>query len=156
MIDIYKPSLDDLWFRQTLMADENTMSYNIVWGGTIAFPKEKWDNWYKTWVDGDEFYHYYRYLLDKDKNVFVGEVAYHYDNDRNIHLCDVIVFDKYRYHGFGSQGLLLLCMAAKENGILVLYDEIASDNLSYSIFLKNGFVVDYQDSNVIMVKKVLT
>lgn len=49
----------------------------------------------------------------------------------------------------------LLCDAAKENGISVLYDDIATDNPSYKLFLKNGFEIDYQDDTVVMVKKTL-
>ncbi len=32
MISLYKPKLEDLWFRQMFMADEETMSYNNNWG----------------------------------------------------------------------------------------------------------------------------
>ena len=35
MISLYKPKLEDLWFRQKFMADPETMSYNDAWGGTI-------------------------------------------------------------------------------------------------------------------------
>lgn len=43
----------------------------------------------------------------------------------------------------------------KENGISVLYDDIAADNPSYKLFLKNGFEIDFQDNTVVMVKKTL-
>jgi hypothetical protein len=33
----YKPYLEDLWFRQSMMADPETMEYNRVWGGTMDF-----------------------------------------------------------------------------------------------------------------------
>ena len=36
MITAYKPNLEDLWFREKLMSDEETMSYNP--GGTLPFP----------------------------------------------------------------------------------------------------------------------
>ncbi len=49
-IQLYKPQLDDLWFRQRMMADPETMSYNRAWGGTIPFPKEKWKAWYDDWI----------------------------------------------------------------------------------------------------------
>ena len=42
MLTLYRPKLSDLWFRQALLADEETMSYNRAWGGTIAFPEEDW------------------------------------------------------------------------------------------------------------------
>jgi hypothetical protein len=43
----------------------------------------------------------------------------------------------------------------KKNGISMLYDDIAADNSSYKLFLKNGFEIDYQDDTVVMVKKAL-
>ena len=50
ILTLVKPTFDDLWFRQKLMADEETMSYNAKWGGTIPFPKDEWEPWYEAWV----------------------------------------------------------------------------------------------------------
>ena len=50
MIKFYIPKKEDLWFRQMFMADEETMSYNHDWGGTIPFPKERWNDWYDRWI----------------------------------------------------------------------------------------------------------
>lgn len=155
MITVYKPRLDELWFRESLMSDKETMSYNNAWGGTIPFPKEKWEEWYRAWLKAPEFQRYYRYLYDGKNDRFVGELAYHYDGQRDIHLCDVIVLAKYRNHGFGTTGIQLLCKAAKNNGITMLYDDIASNNPSYKLFLKCGFVIHDQNNDVVMVKKLL-
>ena len=118
-------------------------------------PKEDWKDWYEYWMDAPESEMYYRYLYDDAAGCFVGEIAYHYDEDRNIHICDVIVLAKYRGRGYGSAGINLLCQAAKENGIAVLYDDIAADNPSWKLFLKNGFEIDWQNDEVVMVKKTL-
>ena len=40
MITCYIPKIEDLWFKETMLADPDTMSYNHAWGGTISFPKE--------------------------------------------------------------------------------------------------------------------
>jgi len=53
-IQLYKPQLDDLWFRQSMMADPETMSYNKAWGGTIPFPKEKWKAWHDRWINNTD------------------------------------------------------------------------------------------------------
>lgn len=45
--------------------------------------------------------------------------------------------------------------AAKQNGIKQLYDDIAIDNPSVTMFLKNGFVEEYRTSEIIMLKKEL-
>ena len=153
IIDLYKPELDDLWFRQKLLSDPDTMSYNRKWGGTISFPREKWDDWYRRWVIQHENKRFYRYLTAE--NIFVGEAAYHYDDTRGIFLCDIIVFGEYRGNGYGTAGLRLLCEAAKKNGIAVLYDDIAADNPSVKLFLDNGFTVDGQTDEIVTVKKSL-
>lgn len=85
----------------------------------------------------------------------IGEIAYHFDSDKNIYLADVIVYAPYRKMGYGSIGLNLLCDAAKQNGIKQLYDDIAIDNPSVTMFLKNGFVEEYRTSEIIMLKKEL-
>ena len=38
-ITLYTPSLEDLWFRQKMMADEETMSYNMH--GEVQFLSQK-------------------------------------------------------------------------------------------------------------------
>ncbi|MDC7292148.1 MULTISPECIES: GNAT family N-acetyltransferase [unclassified Butyrivibrio] len=153
MLELVTPTLKDMWFRESLMADEETMSYNHAWGGTIPFPKERWAGWYDCWIVNHENKRFYRYL--KDENGFVGEIAYHYDSEYDGYVADVIIFSKYRGKGYGTQGLELLCSAAKENGITVLYDDIAIDNTAISLFLKHGFYEDYRTEEKIVLKKEL-
>lgn len=155
MLKLYKPKLDDLWFRERLMNDPETMSYNNAWGGTIPFPKDKWSNWYNQWIIQHEDKRYYRYLLCKETNEFVGEIAYHFDDSSNMYIANIIVYANYRGHGYGTEGLNLLCNEAKSNGLTMLYDDIAVDNPSVRLFLKNGFTIDYQTDEIIMVKRVL-
>ena len=155
MIKAYKPKMCDLWFREKLLSDEETMSYNAAWGGTIPFPNEKWAEWYSKWLEAPEYKRYYRYLYETDIDSFVGEIAYHYDEKRKIHICDVIVLSEYRNRGFGTAGTELICKAAKENEISVLYDDIAGDNPSYKLFLKNGFEIVGKSDGIITVKKIL-
>lgn len=155
MLKLYIPKYEDLSFRQKLIGDPATMSYNEKWGGAIDFPKERWQEWYDWWIVNHEDKRFYRYLQDSETDSFVGEIAYHFDNERKIHLADVIVFSEYRGKGYGNQGLQLLCNAAKEKGIKILYDNIAIDNPAISLFLKNGFSEDYRTDEYIMLKKSL-
>jgi hypothetical protein len=46
MIELYEPRIEDLWFKEKMMGDEQTMSYNHAYGGTIPFPKEYWTDWH--------------------------------------------------------------------------------------------------------------
>ena len=154
LIMLYTPSLEDLWFRQKMMADMETMSYNRAWGGTIPFPKEEWLGWYDFWIVNHEGKRYYRYLKDNAGH-FIGEIAYHYDSDRKLYLADIIVYAPYRKKGYGGIGLDLLCNAAKQNGVKLLYDDLAIDNPAITMFLKNGFMEEYRTHEIIMLKKEL-
>ena len=155
MLKVVKPELEDLWFRESMMADIETMSYNDAWGGTIPIPKEDWEEWYTLWVRNSGQERYYRYLKDDANKVFVGEISYHFDKLRNIYICDVIIKAEFRKQGFGTQGIQLLCEAAKANGVEALYDNIAADNPSAHLFLKNGFSIEFQNDEILMVKTVL-
>ena len=155
MIVLHEPSLSELWFRERFLGDPETMSYNHAWGGVIPFPREKWAGWYEHWVAGHEDKRFYRYLKDTESGLFMGEIAYHWDEDRNIWLANVIVAAEYRGRGYGTEGLQLLCRAAAERGIEVLYDDIAIDNPSVGLFLKAGFTEAYRTEEVIMLKKEL-
>ena len=153
LLELVVPALEDMWFREKLLADEETMSYNHAWGGTIPFPQENWRDWYDYWVVNHEGRRYYRYL--KDENGFVGEIAYHYDPEYDGYVANVLVYSEYRGRGYGAQGLALLCDAAKENGIRVLYDDIAIDNPAIHLFLWQGFFEERRTEEKIILKKEL-
>lgn len=154
MIRSHLPKLEDLWFLQTMLEDPETMSYNHAYGGTLSFPKDKWEGRYDYWILNHDNKRYYRYLMDNSER-FVGEIAYHYEETRGIYLADIKIYSPYRRQGFASKGLDLLCGAAKAKGISVLYDDIAIDNSAIDLFLKHGFVEEYRTDEYIMVKKQL-
>ena len=118
MLNLYEPKYEDLWFRQAMLEDEETMSYNDAWGGTILWPEEEWNDWYEYWIVNPEDKRFYRYLKNED-GLFVGEIAYHYDSDIQQYIANVIVLAKYRRKGYGSRALDMLCSAAKENGVSI-------------------------------------
>lgn len=153
-ITAYEPEYQDLWFKQRLLADAETMSYNHAWGGTVSFPEEKWAAWYDRWILHTEEKRYYRYLKNEEDG-FIGEMAYHLDDELGVYLADVIIYAKFRGRGYGTQSLAMLCAAAKARGISVLYDDIAPDNPAISLFLKQGFSEDYRTDDFIMLKKEL-
>ena len=138
MLTLIKPGYGDLWFRQAMLGDEETMSYNHAWGGTIPFPEEDWADWYGYWVENPEGKRFYRYVRN-GAGEFVGEIAYHLDGNSGMVLADVVIFAPFRGRGYGSRALELLCAAAKENGIGRLYDDIAADNPAVGMFLRHGF-----------------
>lgn len=155
MIELYRPKIEDLWFRQKLMEDEETMSYNRAWGGTIPFPESEWKDWYDHWVLNDEGKRFYRYLKDSASGEFVGEVAWHLDGIRLIWIAGVIIDAEYRGRGYGKEGLRLLCESAEDRGIKILCDDVAIDDPAVPLLEKNGFTEEYRTDEVIMLKKDL-
>ena len=153
-IKLYKPLYEDLWFRKQFLSDEETMSYNHAWGGTIDFSEEKWPDWYKKWVCCKDNSRFYRYLINNDKE-FVGEAAYYRDDLSQRYIANIIVYSKYRRLGYGRAGLQLLCGAAKEKGLAYLYDNIAIDNTSVSLFWQCGFEEVSRTEEIITVFKRL-
>ena len=137
-----------------MLEDEDTMSYNKLWGGTISFPKENWEKWFDRWVINHENKRYYRYLKNEEC-IFVGEIAYHFDSQYDGYVINIIIYSKYRNNGYGTLGLKMLCDIAKTNGISYLYDDIAVDNPAISIFQRFGFVEQYRTDSIILLKKDL-
>ena len=154
MIRLIKPKYNDLIFRQELLSDPDTMSYNKKYGGTIDFPKEKWENWYDRWIINPNK-KFYRYIYDINTDRFVGEVCFQYDNEFDCYVCGMIVKDCYRGLGFGREGLLALLNEANKLCITEVYDNIAIDNSSINLFIKCGFKEEYRNDEFIMMKKVL-
>ena len=154
MLTVYRPEYGDLWFRQQLLADEETMSYNHAWGGTIPFPESRWQEWHAHWIVNAGSERYYRYLKD-EAGRFIGEIAYHYDTGTEAYLADVLLYAKYRGKGYGAQALELLCSAAKANGLQALCDDLAIDNPALRLFLRHGFTEVSRSDTAIRLKRVL-
>ena len=154
VVSFYKPSLEDLWFRQAMMADPETMSYNRAWGGTIPFPHDKWGKWYEIWVKNPDK-RLYRYITAGKSRSFVGEAAYRYDEARQIYLADIVISAKCRRRGYGKAGLELLCAEARKAGIAELYDDIAADNPGIALLLQCGFREVSRTEEAILMKREL-
>ena len=153
-LTLYRPELDELAWRETWLNDSETMSYNHAYGGTIAFPRERWADWYARWI-GDEGARYYRYLRLGDSGEFVGNIAYYYDEEFDGYLCEVLISARYRGRGFGRRGLSLLCEAARANGVRRLLDTVAVDNPAATMFLRDGFRERRRTGEFILVEKEL-
>lgn len=154
MIRIYTPACRDLRFRQAMLADEETMSYNHAWGGTIPFPEEDWEGWYEHWIAKPEGKRLYRYVTDEAGN-FVGEIACHLYDELGAWMADVLIHARHRGKGYGGEALEALCSLARENGIKLLYDDIAADNPAIGMFLRHGFAEERRTEEKIYLKKAL-
>ena len=104
MVKLYKPKINDLWFKELMLSDEETMSYNLMWGGTIPFPKEEWPAFYHEYVEADPSRGMYRLIFCRSCNDFVGAVSYRKNNETGCYDMEILIekqpqADRLR-HGF--------------------------------------------------------
>lgn len=150
MIKLHKPTMDELFYRQRLIADKETMAYNEKWGGAIDWPREKWSAWAEKWLNSEENRYFYRYIYDENRAEFVGEAAFRYDENYGMHVISIIVEAKHRGKGYGRAALSRLIQEAKQLGIEFLCDDIAADNPSISLFESMGFNEKWRTDDVVM------
>ena len=111
MLHLHKPTREELRFRQELLSDPSTMSYNHAYGGTIVFPPARWEGWAAHWLDAADGTRFYRYLARED-GIFVGETAYHYDEAQRIYKhCYWAVF-----HAFSARYYVLAFRCGEKGG----------------------------------------
>ena len=91
-LSLHIPSYDELWYRQRLMQDPDTMSYNRGYDlrisgydpktGCIAFPESEWEGWYAFFI-GREPLRFYAYIVRESDGAFLGEVNLHRPPEAN-------------------------------------------------------------------------
>ena len=152
-ISLYIPKLEDYWYEQKVQSDPLSMDYNAGYDvsyygyhydtGCIDFPKEKWEETYNNRIKNNKFF---AFIRDNDINEFVGYCNYHYNKNDDRYECGILIESPYRGKGYSKEALLLLCDAAKENGITELYDNFEVDRgNTLDIFKAVGFeVIDEQ------------
>ena len=146
------PCKEELTYRQKILADPPTMTYNKAMKdcdgdynpktGCIDFHEGLWDEWYERWVDKvpDRFY---AYLYDKTLRRHVGEVALRSVENPRSYMCSIVVEDKYRGFGYGRAGLKLLVNHAFEFlDAEELIDHLpAGRKAAHKLFTTSGFII---------------
>lgn len=110
--------------------------------------------WHERWIGHPGTERFYRYI--RADGAFVGEAAYRWDAEAHMYLADVIIHASCRGRGYGSRALDMLCQAARQNGVQVLYDQLAIDNPARSLFLRCGFEEVSRSEDAVLLKKYLT
>ncbi|MCQ2437571.1 MAG: GNAT family N-acetyltransferase [Clostridia bacterium] len=137
-LKLHVPGLKDMSYRQGLLADPDTMSYNAMNGfdaegydpstGCIDFPVTDWRYWRDVWLYREPA-RYSAYLLDEDTGCFVGEICYYYDMERDSHNVGVIIEHKHRNKGYATEGLKLITeYAFRREEIDCLHVDLPLDN----------------------------
>ncbi len=131
-ITLYKPNIEELYYRQRLVEDEKTMEFNDGNGGCFPFDRSKWRMFYQKWIL-DEHY-FYRYIQN-EKYQFVGEANYVETYEANTCLVHILIQYDERNKTYGSKALTVLFDHARKNGMKKVY--AMSNDIS---FLENkGF-----------------
>lgn len=116
-LELYVPKREDLWFRQRMMADPDTMGYNANWDvsydgyhrdtGCIDFPEVQWTSWLEDWTDQapERFYAYIRRSGD---GAYLGEVNFHHNPERDWYDMGIVLHAPYRGMGYSVPALKLL------------------------------------------------
>lgn len=119
---LHIPAMQEMWYRQQLLEDPETMSYNRGYApfkgydsktGCIAFPKEAWQEWYEYFI-GCEPERFYAYIVRLDDGAFLGEVNVHKARGQDWYEMGIVLEAKHRGKGYAEEALRLLLKYAFE------------------------------------------
>lgn len=123
-ICLHIPIYEELWYREKIMQDSDTMSYNRGYQlnmegydtetGCIAFSKKAWRDWYDYFI-GQEPERFYAYIARREDGVFIGEVNLHRNPDALWYDMGIVLEAAFRGKGYAKQALRLLLQYAFEN-----------------------------------------
>ncbi|MBQ8086999.1 MAG: GNAT family N-acetyltransferase [Clostridia bacterium] len=121
---LHTPSLREMEYRQGLLRQPETMSYNAgqpydapgydAATGCIDFPIGDWRYWRDVWL-WREPSRYSAYLQSVETGQFLGEACYYYDMEADMTGVGIIVEHRHRGRGVGTEGLRLLTAHAFES-----------------------------------------
>ena len=159
-IKLYIPSIDELWYRQTILMQPDTMSYNKGFDldlplyhkdtGCIEFPKEKWEKWYSFWIDNKPTT-FYAYILRESDHQFIGEVNLHYNSKNDWYDMGIVIESKFRGKGYSKDALNLLLETAftTYTARAVHNDFENTRDIAYKLHLSAGFKIISSNENII-------
>ncbi|WP_438619457.1 GNAT family N-acetyltransferase [Paraclostridium sp.] len=120
-LHLHVPSFNELEYRQKLLSQEKTMSYNKEYNleienynnktGCIDFSKKYWYEWYAKWISENND-RYYAYIVNSNTSDFLGEVCFYYDKQNDLHRIGIVIENKHRGKGYCSKALTKLADTA--------------------------------------------
>lgn len=152
---LHIPDFSELWYRQKLLADPDTMYFNRSSDscGCIDFPDDGFYDWYNYWINGFPM-RYYAYVVRISGGTFIGEV-WIYKNDiigsyEDYYKMGIIIENVFRCVGYGSEAIkLLLDVAFCELGAASVHNSFESFRLdALKTHLNSGFKVDCYKNHI--------
>ncbi len=120
---LHVPSIEELDYRQKLLADLDTMAYNRGYDlnfasyhpdtGCIDFPEREWRDWYDFFI-GAESERWYAYIVRRKDGAFLGEVNLHRAPGASYYDMGIVLEARYRGQGYAEEALCLLMRQAFE------------------------------------------
>lgn len=157
---LHIPSCRELWYRQKIMQDPDTMSYNKGYDldfdgydkatGCIAFPEREWADWY-AWFIGQEPRRFYAYIVRESDGEFIGEVNVHRNEDAVWYEMGIVLEAKYRGKGYAVDAMrLLLEYAFEKMGADAVHNDFEAErSAAVQTHLSAGFTKYRQENGMI-------
>ena len=148
-ISLHIPEFKELSYRQKLLSDPDTMSYNAGYNlgfdgydnktGCIDFPESDWAEWYDYYI-GREPERFYAYIVKPDGE-FIGEVNLYKGAESKTYNMGIVIEAKHRGKGYAEKALkLLLKQAFDVLGAEAVVNDFEDTRVSaVKIHLKAGF-----------------
>lgn len=144
---LIKPEYDDLWFRQKVMSDSESMAYNAGYDvsysgyhyetGCIDFPKSEWMGFCEK-LKNENFF--YAYIKDCDSGEFVGYLNFKKDEE-GVASMGIVIYSLFRGMGYMRPAMQELIKKARELGVIKLTDSVPlSREGALKVFYDMGFV----------------
>ena len=156
---LHTPAFDELWYRQRMMSDPATMSYNAGYEldipgyhsdtGCIDFPTERWQGWYDRFI-GKEPERFYAYIVRESDGTFLGEAVLRQEGAPGRYEMGVVIEACHRGNGCSAEAMALLLDVAF-NGLhaeAVCNDFERSRAAALRLHLNAGFEIVREDECV--------
>ncbi|MBD5391045.1 GNAT family N-acetyltransferase [bacterium] len=158
--ELYIPKKEDLWYRQKMMEDPNTMNYNKGYfldsdrynneTGCILFPKEDWDDWYEYFIHAEPK-RYYAYIIRKNDQTFLGEVCLHQIPNKKEYEMGIVIESIHRKKGYSKVALKMLLEIAFERfhaeAVHNSFEETRT--AAFNLHLNVGFSILNKKENIV-------
>jgi 8-oxo-dGTP pyrophosphatase MutT (NUDIX family)/RimJ/RimL family protein N-acetyltransferase len=149
LVYIKQPDFCELEYVSELWNDEETMR-DV--GGTILFPEDKRDAWFKRMVYPTDEKNFYCLIYTLD-NVPVGEVSFHrFDKEAGTADFNIKIHNKHRGQGYAGEAIqMLLSFYFYNFNGQVIFDNVANEN-GQKALEKFGFEIVSANSNEVLFK----
>jgi RimJ/RimL family protein N-acetyltransferase len=158
-LTLHVPSIREMEYRQKLLADPDTMSYNAGYDlgfpgyhndtGCIDFPQEKWAGWYERFI-GREPEKFYAYVERESDGAFIGEVVLRQEGAPGRDEMGVVIEACHRGKGYSAEAMHLLMDTAfnRLGAEVVCNDFERSRAAALRLHLNVGFEIVREDDCV--------